>query len=405
MKKTRIWLAIIIVYLVVGSVNCQQAPLQNKMLDIEWHLAPDPPSTLQDPEVCVIDDTLISVCGFNNAGGSTGFLRKTYALGLNDRARGWSTLPDFPGTPRQGLFGGVVDSKLYVWGGFSYTEPVTKIDGYRLWKPGASWVWDALPDLPWPMCYSGVAVIGSKIYVQGGLFYIYSDGFYSEIEHGGPNLDLGAHLLMIDTNELASGWQLLSDCPGSTRGIHAMAAIDGQLYVLGGMSCPGPTSSSRGEVIDNWKYDPGTDTWTRLADTSSTTGDAPDNKIVFNNRYILLFGGAILGQAYNNRVVVSSYGTHLETGQLGSYSTLGVYADVLVYDTATDQFGRGDTMPVYNAVPSAVMHNNEVFLIGGETGDVWLKDFPDGARYDPNGAFYPNRPNLCLTGIVKEVAK
>ena len=57
-----------------GPLYGQPAPLDEKMVNIEWHLAPDPPVTLQDSEVCVINDTLINVCGFQNVGG---FLRKT----------------------------------------------------------------------------------------------------------------------------------------------------------------------------------------------------------------------------------------------------------------------------------------------------------------------------------------
>ena len=61
-----------------------------------------------------------------------GFLRKTWALDLAHEEGGWMDLPDLPGAARQDSLAISVDDQLYLWGGFSYTDPCCYADGYRL---------------------------------------------------------------------------------------------------------------------------------------------------------------------------------------------------------------------------------------------------------------------------------
>ena len=121
-------------------------PLQ-PMLKIDWKKGPSLPQGFQDSDGGIIDNMLITVCGFCG-GGKTGvpgketkyprgFLTKTWGLDVGNPQRGWHSLPDFPGAARQELFAIVVDSVLYCWGGFSYTAPSCYKDGYRLSKPGS----------------------------------------------------------------------------------------------------------------------------------------------------------------------------------------------------------------------------------------------------------------------------
>jgi len=388
-------------FLLVGKVYSQPASPYEKMLNITWHIGPDMPQSFQDSNGgIIIDDAgrhiLISACGFTN---SSHFLKKVYALDLENQAAGWFALPDYPTSPRQGLFGDVANNKLYLWGGFNYTSPNNYKDGYRLSKNGGDWSWDTLPDLPWIMCSAAAAVVGSKIYIMGGAHYIKGKGFYTVFEHGGPNPDLGAHLMVIDTDDMASGWQLLSDCPGTPRFVHAMAPINGKLYVIGGAArlLGGPMHT----VVDNWKYDPHTDKWTRLADLPVASGNFPDNSLVFNNRYIILTCGYDYKRVFNNRLEVPNYGKPLVSEQVPPLGT-GLNADVFVYDVKRNRFGGSDTLPLNNNLPVAAILGNEIFLMGGETGGARLTDYPDGARYDPNGTYYEHRPNLCLIGTIDQ---
>ena len=111
-----------------------------QMLEIAWSAGPPMPQGLQDNTAALVDGYLVSVAGFcSGIDGDwkpgvyqRGFLNKAWALDLSRPERGWEELPPLPGAPRQGMYGEQVDEALHLWGGFSYTEPFTYSDGFRL---------------------------------------------------------------------------------------------------------------------------------------------------------------------------------------------------------------------------------------------------------------------------------
>jgi len=92
-------------------------------------------------------------------------------FGPRRRARGWVAIPDLPGAARQEMYGLSVNNEIYLWGGFSYTEPYCYRDGYKLSRHDGQWTWSGLPDLPRPGSAGNVVAIGAKIYLIGGMDY------------------------------------------------------------------------------------------------------------------------------------------------------------------------------------------------------------------------------------------
>src|SRR5687767_1339872 len=245
----RLLLMPLLFLLFIGSVPAvgqadtspQSSDQLKPMVKIQWTRGPNLPQGYQDSEGGFIGDTLVTVGGFcsgqkeDNAkkpgAYPRGFLKKAWGLDVSAASSAWKALPDFPGAARQGLFGAVVDQQLYLWGGFSYTNPFTYADGWKLANDGGTWKWSPLPNLPWKLTSAATAVIGSKIYVFGGADYDGVVGFHTGADREKKLSRLGARLLVIDTQKLDEGWKELPQCPGTPRFVHAVQGVGGKIYV------------------------------------------------------------------------------------------------------------------------------------------------------------------------------
>ena len=371
-----------------------QASLK-RMLTIEWHKGPNLPHGFQDSDGGIVDDTLISVGGFCSGQKGVrgkenkyprGFFDKVWCLSLGEAKAEWQAGPKFPGAPRQELFAIDVDGAIYCWGGFSYEKPYCYKDGYRLSKDNGKWTWSPLPPLPWAVSSSGIAAVGSKIYVFGGADYNLK-GFFTETARDGKTPRLGARLLVIDTQDLDAGWKELAQCPGTPRWICGMGAVDGKLYVVGGASGNDNAAGAYCTVVDNWRYDPTGDTWQRLRDLPVSSGNFPSGRIVYADRYLVLVGGhqyaKVLGPDGALRVAYGKGTKH--------YKNNAYFSDVFVYDTQTGGFGTATPLPLNNNLAMTVLRGDTLHLVGGETG---------GCEID--GEAFGHHPDLCLVGKIGE---
>lgn len=364
------------------------------MFAIAWHKGPDLPQGFQDSDGGILENTLITVGGFcqgqtNVPGKETkyprGFLNKAWGLNLAAPQTGWQSLPDFPGDPRQELSSVVVGNGLYCWGGFSYSSPYCYSDGYRLTQSNGQWAWSSLPSMPRPLASCGVCAIGSKIYAFGGSDYD-ANQLYTNTDRNGNTTRLGARLLVLDTNNLAAGWSEAQQCPGTPRFVQATAAVNGKLYVLGGATGNDNSTGQYTTVVDNWQYDPAADAWTRLRDLPVSTGNFPAGGIVYDNRYILLVGGA----QYAN-VTAPDGSLQPAYGTTSKYYSDNPYnSDVFVYDTLTNLFGTATGLPLNNNLPMTVVDGNKIYLIGGETGACVI-----------DGESFGHHTDLFLTGTIE----
>ena len=369
------------------------------MLRIEWERGPNLPQGFQDSDGGILAGELITVGGFCSGGlpednqqkpgrYPRGFLNQGWALNLARPAGGWRPITPFPGAPRQGLSAAHVGGALFFWGGFSYTAPFTYDDGWRLSRRDENWQWDALPATPWPIASPALAVVDAIIYLFGGADYD-AQQFSTETDRHGKHDRLGARLLQLDTRRLQDGWQELPACPGSPRWVHAMSAVAGKLYVLGGATGnleQAGTAYGYCTVVDNWSFDPSTKTWTRLRDLAISSGNFPrSTNNVFQDRYILLPGGHQYSYVRDlDGNVRDKYGKASSANPAS-----GLYNNVFVYDVKTDRFGTAGTLPIDNNLPMTVVRGDRIYLIGGETGGGVVL-----------GEYYGHHPELLLQGTL-----
>ena len=366
------------------------------MLRITWARGPNLPQGLQDSDGGFVGNVLVTVGGYCGGGLDrdkrekpgvypSGFLRKGWGLDMAGQARQWEPIPDFPGAPRQALFAAAVEDQLYLWGGFSYEAPFAYADGWRLARTASGWAWQPLPALPWRIAAAGATVIGRKIYVFGGADYDTRRGFHTAADRDGGTARLGARLIVLDTEKLDAGWKELPSCPGTPRFAHAVQAAGGRIYVIGGAAI-GPQSCT---VVDNWRFDPATEQWSRLRDLPIASGNFPrGSSLLFANRYIILPGG------YQYGLVLDPDGaTRPPYGKPTSRNPAsGLYSDVFVYDTHNDTFGTADKLPIDNNLPMTVVRDDRIYLIGGETGGGVVE-----------GEYYGHHPELLLIGRIDRI--
>jgi len=116
------------------------------------------------------------------------------------------------------------------------------------------------------------------------------------------------------------------------RGFVSAAVVDGKIYVIGGF----PTHYSVTSAVE--RYDPTTDTWTRMADMpSARCGHAT---CAYGEK-IFVFGGVTpdaYSQARNN---------------------------IYVYDTKTDTWAEKGPMPYANALCGVAVVDDLIYLVGG----------------------------------------
>ncbi|TWT74315.1 Kelch repeat-containing protein [Allorhodopirellula solitaria] len=104
--------------------------------------------------------------------------------------------------------------------------------------------WTKLSDLPAPRSSLDAAVLGDKVYVIGG-WNLQGDSDQSEWHDTAWSLDL---------SDSSAKWQPLAEPPFERRAL-SVAAHDGKLYVIGGMT------SDNEITTDVAIYDPATDSW------------------------------------------------------------------------------------------------------------------------------------------------
>ncbi|MCC6424962.1 MAG: hypothetical protein IT447_15925 [Phycisphaerales bacterium] len=388
-------LAVAMVLAISTVSKAQPSTAPSNKIAISWSCGPDLPQGFQDSTAGILDGYLLTVGGFcqgqKDVPGKLdkyprGFLKKAWGLKLDDPAGKWETLPDFPGAARQELFGVVAPGGFYCWGGFSYENPLTYKDGYRLSITNGQWQWEKLPDLPWPICSAGIVSIGSKIYVVGGSQYD-GNGFYTQAGPLGDVERVGSRLMVLDTADLSAGWQQLPPCPGTPRWSFSTTAVDGNIYVIGGGSGNDNSTGSYCSIVDNWVYDTAKNEWTRLADLPVSSGNFSAGPVVFDCRYILLIGGyqypKVLNPDGSVRVAYGHASKHYPTPH-------EYFSDVFVYDIKSGEFGASTPLPLNNNRAAAVVEKGRLYIIGGETG---------GAVID--GEHYGHHPELLLEGDIR----
>lgn len=373
------------------------------MLRIDWSRGPNLPQGFQDSDGGFIGSTLVSAGGFCSGGLDVdnrrkpgvyprGFLRKAWGIDTAVPNPKWAPLPDFPGSARQGLFSAVVGENLYLWGGFNYSDPFCYADGWLLAQNRGAWEWQPLPSLPRQLTSAAMCAVGTRIYLVGGADYDGVTGFFTQTDRAGQSPRLGARLLEFDTRNPSRGWRELSGCPGTPRFVHTVQAVHGRIVVIGGATGNlkrDGQSYGYCTVVDNWMYDPATCRWKRLRDLPVSSGNFPkSSSLVYRNRYVILPGGHQYSFVANpDGSVRAKYGTASK-----KRPESGLHNDVFVYDVETDLFGTADKLPIDNNLPMAIVRDDRIYLLGGETGGGYV-----------DGEYYGHHPDLFLIGQINPI--
>jgi hypothetical protein len=369
-----------------ASVAVAGPAMESKpMLRITWTEGPEYPMGIQDSACAVVDGKFVSAGGFTRHpkdivarypdafdGAANGFTKLTFVFDPARSDAAWTRVADMPGPPRQGAAAAVVGDALYALGGFNYAEPLTYRAAYRLRQERGTWVWRELPcELPWPVCEAGAAVIGTRIYLVGAADYFKTPNaqhadFHSEA--GRNNSPVGRALLMLDTEALGTGWKRLADLPGTPRFDCGCAAVDGKLYVLGGIYAPVDKGGGDAyyNVADSWAYDPAVDKWSRLPDMPP---GANRRALALNDRYVVLVSGYKYPRTWHSDGTQTEVYTPAEKAR--PWQSF-FERTVLVYDTTTGKLSATDPLLEPTSWPGAGIQGSTIYCLGGEGGSrLW----------------------------------
>jgi N-acetylneuraminic acid mutarotase len=273
--------------------------------------------------------------------------------------------------------GAAVNNKLYVFGGFDNTrpfpiDPITATTRSDMFDP-ASNTWSRIRDLPEPTTHMGEAVVGTTVWLAGGLVgnepgvatnHVWEYDTLTNTYAPGPPLPaprgagtlalLGDQLhffggLQVRTIDQPEHWVLNLDNPKGwlptapipdPRNHLASAVVDGRIYGIGGQHHWDESTTNDPEVD---AYDPSTNTWTRVANLPVGHGHIAASTLVLNG-HILTLGGAANG--------------------------VEAVSDVFSYNPQLNLWSRLTPLPQPRRSPVAQLVGNEIVLTGGDPGTI-----------------------------------
>ena len=225
-------------------------------------------------------------------------------------------------------------------------------EAFRLtWKDGKIHR-DDLPPLPSPCAFGSGALVGSVLYVSGGI----DRPLATSCSNALWALDLAAP---------TPRWEQPPTCPGSERMLAVAGSAGGSLYLFSGtrLSPGADVKPVREYLRDAWRYTPGQG-WRRLADLPRAAVAAPSPAP-------LVPGGKLL-------VISGDDGTKVSFKPETEHP--GFPRQVLAYDIKADHWsGLGDgplsraTVPTVDWGPRVVIPNGES-RPGYRTPEVWAFD-------------------------------
>jgi N-acetylneuraminic acid mutarotase len=239
----------------------------------------------------------------------------------------WAEAAPLPAS-RLDAGGAALDGKLYVVAGKVLAGPVSTTFAY---DPALN-TWSTRANLPGP-AVENPAVVGlnGKLYAFGG----------STAPFSGAVTNAAAY------NPATNAWTVLAPLP-TARGGAAAAAINGLIYVAGGMT-------GSGASVDTLEvYNPATNTWSAAA-ALPTRRDNPGAAAVDGKLYV--FGG--------------------RTREANGTEINGTLQVVEMYDPATNTWSPRAPMPTGRRTMGVGTLGGRVQLMGGERT-------PDGLTFEEN---------------------
>ncbi|MBF9252699.1 sodium/solute symporter [Pontibacter sp. 172403-2] len=221
-----------------------------------------------------------------------------------------------------------------------------------------------LPALPLPLTNAAAAVSGQQVYVAGG-------------ETTGKATNT---LFRLDLAAPAAGWKKLPDLPLALS--HAVAVVQSNgeypaLYVIGGRT---QTSSGISELHGTtFRYDPKENDWTQLSNIADGKGKettlSAATGVASGASYILVFGGDkgnIFTQIEQHNAAIARATDEAEKQRLQAEKLkllndhAGFSKDIYLYNTVTDSWTKGGTLPASHVTTFAAQWGDDVLIPSGE---------------------------------------
>jgi N-acetylneuraminic acid mutarotase len=224
------------------------------------------------------------------------------------RTNRWRRITDLPVTVHHPM-AAAHRGRVYVIGG--YGPEGARLTAFVL----VNGVWTPLPPMPESRGAGGAAVVGSKLYVVGGV----------TTTPGGAR-SLARHTLVYDITRRT--W---SRAPGPTRREHlGVTALNGRLYAVGGRTAGFDTNLAAFEV-----YRPGARRWLRLAPVPGKRGGTAAGAV---GRFVVSAGGEAPG---------------------------GTIRTVFAYDTRSRRWRRLPNLPTPRHGLGVVGAGGRVYVVAG----------------------------------------
>lgn len=293
-------------------------------------------------------------------------------------------------TPRDQFTGGVINGKIYVFGGNGDPNGVN-LKSTEMFDPATqSWTYQATNENNNGFGVEELtgAVVNGKLYVFGA----YGEGYPP----------YGVFNFVEEYDPITNTWTSKASMP-TTRSGETAAVYNGEIYVFGG-SLGGPDPRPHTDVVE--AYNPVTNTWRFVTNMPKVVAN-PAIAVVGDKAYLI--GGYFLDEdrmledvivydfqtgtwittdftplptprafPYSHAVPVVDGKIYLVGGVMGTLASSWTPLDVVeIYDTITDTWSTGPLLPQPTDHYLTVLLNRTIYVIGGitedgtRTGAVW----------------------------------
>lgn len=248
-----------------------------------------------------------------------------YVGSYDPASRSWTSRTPLS-TPRALGASAVLGSDIYFLGGRNKQGVLSMLEKYSTAKDK----WEKMTSMPTARWSLMATSVGDKLYAIGGV---------SGVGDNRRALDI------VEVYEPeANSWQSLGSMPEPRQGA-AVAAVDGLIYIISGKTVSYAEESSGDPITDHVDvFDPGTDTWKRVANIP--VGRAGATAVV-NNGLIFVAGGIDRDGKFPTAIEIFDPGTNewtagpsLSLGRSGHMSAQ-IGSSLIVFGGSTTRYGAG----------------------------------------------------------------
>ena len=312
-EHTKLFIALALISISVTSPGSAQP---------RWRYKAEMPTSRRSFAASVVNGKIYAIGGLQLTGSNQDPIRM---VDMYDPSTGiWTQMADNP-LPMYEHSAGVVDSKIYIMGGYPRGSAAPPSAIFQVYDPATD-TWTRKADMPVPRANHCAAVVDSRIYLFGGFCF----------ECPVP----GNLLSTVSIYDSATDtWTQGADMPFPWAMPRA-SVVNGKIYVCTGFGGHGGGESWEQHPILA-VYDPSTDTWTEGAELPFGRNDA---QVAVVDARVYVMGGAI-EESING--------------------TPGRIADVIMYDPVVDAWTEAPPMSTPKRAQQACVINKTIYSMGG----------------------------------------